>query len=195
MKLVATLLCSLFLMGCVAQQNFNTLAGGNEFSQAGLTYTAPEGYEWNILVQQTYRTNIATYGRDKNESYMISTTMYNIESNQNAQSFLSHIQSEHAKEPDTGRFENLREDEYSLNTNRKEICVNYSGSSKDLGAKRGGEHTIYEAYGMHCIHPENSSIGVFIEISRKAPLSQKESPLIQLGQKLFNSVTLSEFKV
>ena len=184
----------LILAGCAAQPNFNKVAAGGSFSQAGLTYTTSEDFEWNVLTQHTYSTNLAAFGSDRNESYIISTTMFNIPPNQTGQQFLDFVKSERAKEPQTGRFENIRES-ISLYTARKEICTNFSSSSKDYGAKRSGEYTLYETYGMYCIHPYNKSIGVFIELSRKAPFSKNESQLNKHGEELLKSVEFSDFRV
>jgi hypothetical protein len=184
----------LTLVGCVTQPNFNKVVGGGSFSQAGLTYTTSDNFEWNVLTQHTYRTNLAAFGSDRNESYIISTTTFNIPPNQTGQQFLDFVKSERAKEPQTGRFENIKES-ISLYAARKEICANFSSLSKDYGAKRSGEYALYETYGMYCIHPYNDSIGVFIELSRKAPFSKSESPINKNGEKLLKSVKFSDFKV
>lgn len=194
MRLTVILILFQLLSGCAAQPNFNTVVGGNDFSQAGLTYITPVGFEWKILVQQTSRTNIATHGRNKDETYMISTTMYNIPPDQKAEEFLTYFKSESSGEPNTGRFEKISE-RIQLDKDRIEVCINYSRSSKDYGAKRSGEYTIYEVYGMHCIHPHKSSIAAYIEISRKSPFSQTDSPIDEIGRKLLKSVKLRDFKV
>lgn len=194
MQLLALSFLFLILTGCATQHNFNKVVGGRSFSQAGLSYTTSENFEWSVLTQYTYRTNLAAFGSDTNESYIISTTMFNIPPDQTGQQFLDFVKFERAKEPQAGRFEKIKES-INLYEARKEICANFSSSSKDYGAKRSGEYALYETYGMYCIHPYNNSIGVFIELSRKAPLSKSESPLNKHGEKLLNSVKFSDFKV
>lgn|GEM_PF-4335864 len=78
---------------------------------------------------------------------------------------------------------------------REEVCAYFSSSSKDYGAKHSDGYALYETYGMYCVHPYNNSIGVFIELSRKAPFSKSEGPINKLGEKLLISVKFSDFKV
>ncbi|MFT6791160.1 MAG: hypothetical protein ACJA04_000360 [Cellvibrionaceae bacterium] len=97
-----------------------------------------------------------------------------------------------SSEPKTGRFEKIKNREEIFNA-RPEMCVMHQ--SKDFGAKakRGGEFSILETYGMHCIHPTNQQVGVLVELSRKAPPNTTFSEFESMGATLLNSVVFREF--
>jgi hypothetical protein len=56
---------------------------------------------------------------------------------------------------------------------------------------RDGQYTIFEVYGVYCIHPNNNNIGLFIQLSRKAPFDQKNQLFKQLGQDLLDSIVFN----
>ena len=66
----------LTLVGCATQPNFNKVVGGGNFSQAGMTYTPSDNFEWNILTQHTYSTNLAAFGDSQGITRQSSATAY-----------------------------------------------------------------------------------------------------------------------
>ncbi len=48
---------------------------------------------------------------------------------------------------------------------------------------------------MYCIHPHNKDIGIFIQLSRKAPFSQKTELLNIWGEYLLDSVVFKPYKI
>lgn len=81
------------------------------------------------------------------------TILYNIDPPASKEAFLKFVQDARASDPDIGRFESIRNAE-ELYEGRPEMCVLYRAASKDYSARavRGGQHTVFETIGMHCVH-------------------------------------------
>jgi hypothetical protein len=109
------------------------------------------------------------------------------------QQFLAHVKSGRAAEPQTGRFEVVRNDE-QLYTERAETCVKHEAESKDFGAKRGSDYSLIQYVGMNCIHPKNPTIGIFVEFSRKAPPGTEYLEFRTRGSELLKSVEFSAYR-
>jgi hypothetical protein len=107
--------------------------------------------------------------------------------------FLEYVKKGRAAEPQTGRFETLKNDEH-LSDQRQEVCVEHRMTSKDYGVTRGGSFATIEYLGMNCIHPDDASIGVFVELSRKAPPSVTDPAFEAAGAGLLRSVEFKRFK-
>ena len=192
---IITLITILFLLtSCVTRPDFMKINGGQRMQQHGVSFVPPTNKSWSILVQQSYKTTLAVKGDDDNESIIIAVSMFNIEKQKTKDSFLAFIKNERGKEPATGRYEVI-DKSLSLYNERKETCVKYTSSSKDFGSKRSNKYTIYETFGMYCIHPNKPKIGVFIELSRKAPIGNKNTSFNSLGEELLKSVVFNEFRV
>lgn len=187
--LVCVVLLSL-ITGCVSLPQH---PGGQEFTQPGVSFTPPAGNQWSILGLSTYQTALMTKGKDANESYLVATQLFQIPAFGSKDEFLQFVRKGRASEPQTGRFETIKNEE-ALYQQREETCVKHRAASKDYGAKRGGEYAIYETYGMNCIHPKNSKVGVFIEFSRKAPVGVSNTEFDGLGENLLKSVRFTEFR-
>ncbi len=194
MKAIAIFVSLLFLDSCATQPSFEKFVGGNRLSQPGVSFVPPTTKVWQILVFYTYQTTLAMYGDDPNESFIAQVSIFNIPSQGSDKTFLSLIQDKSAEEPKTGRFEMIEESLVPYEE-RKEECIKKRTSAKDYGAKRGGTYTIFETYGMYCVHPKKPSIGVFVELSRKAPFGRINSEFETLGEQLLQSVVFSDFRV
>lgn len=193
MKIVSLFIILLLLSACVTTQNYRQINGGARMHQPGISFIPPTNKLWSILAQDTYRTTLATRG-DENESIITAISIFNIPVQKSKESFMKFINNERNKEPKTGRFEVIN-NSLSLDKERSEICVKHNSSSKDFGAKRDNKYTLFETYGMYCIHPSKPNIGVFIELSRKAPMGIKNKSFNSFGEQLLKSVTFKDFKV
>lgn len=183
----------LFSVAATAEENKNleTLPIGVVFSQEGVSFVQPSSNPWQVVVQQPYKTTLATRGVDNSETLIAAIILFRLKEVYNGESFLSFIEQRRAEEPDTGRYGVLMS-RLTPNNNRSEICVNHRSSSKDTQAIRNGQQTLFETYGMYCVHPHDNRIGVFIELSRKAPLDIDNPMFLDLGESLLKSVTFSE---
>lgn len=167
--------------------------GGQPFIQPGVSFTPPAGSQWSLAMLSTYQTILATKGKIANESLIVLTQLYQVPPFNSKDEFLNFVQKGRSGEPQTGRFETIKNHE-TLYEQREEICVKHIAASKDYGAKRGGEYSIYETYGMNCIHPKNAKVGILIELSRKAPAGTSNDEFNQLGENLLKSVQFSDFR-
>src|SRR5439155_14420042 len=122
-------------------------------------------WPWSIAVRSTYQISLLTAGPSPDESFAVAANIFQLPSFKANDEFLAYVQKQLSDDPQIGRFENLGTHVESYD----QTCVKYTHSAKDFGAKRGGTFTIYETYGMECIHPKNPRVGVRIELSRKAP--------------------------
>ena len=194
MKIITLLTILLLLSSCMTKPNYETINGGQRIQQAGSSFVPPTNKAWSIIAQQTYRTMLAMQGENKKETIIISSSMFNIEPHESKASFLSSIKKVRNSEPDTGRFEVIKQS-LDIYSERTEICAKFSSSSKDFGAQRDNKYTIYETYGMYCIHPNKPNIGFHIELSRKAPFGNENKLFNSLGEQLIKSVEFIKFKV
>jgi len=188
-KLLLVLFLSV-ISGCVSLPQH---PGGQEFSQPGVSFTPPSGYQWSILSLSTYQTALITKGKSDNESFIVATQLFQLPPFNSKDEFLKFVQKGRASEPQTGRFEIIINAE-SVYERPDVTCVKHRAASKDYGAKRGGEYAIFETYGMNCIHPKNSKVGLFVELSRKAPADTSNDEFIRLGENFLNSVRFTEFR-
>jgi len=186
----AILLFSLLLLSsCVSLPQY---PGGQRINLAGYSFVPPADKQWSMLMMSTYQTVLAAKGNNPKETFVIAAQIIQISTFTDKDEFLKYVQKGRAAEPQTGRFELIRNSEI-LDSGRMETCVKHIAVSKDYGAKRGGLYTIFETYGMNCIHPNNPKIDVFIELSRKAPMESQSDELDKIGQELLDSVKFSEF--
>lgn len=185
-------LISLFLItSCVSSPP--RYAGGQRIYSPGVSFVPPNVTQWSMLMNSTYQNVLASYGRTPDESFIVATKIVQSSTFTSKEEFLKAVKDQRAAEPQTGRFELISNNEF-LDTGRTETCVKHIAASKDFGAKRGGEFTIYETYGMNCIHPNNPTIGVFVELSRKAPPNVPYNEFKSLGEELLQSVKFTEFR-
>jgi hypothetical protein len=169
------------------------IAGGQKITQAGYSFIVPGNKSWSVLVQSTYQITIGVVGDRPDETFIVSAATVQIPAFSTAQDFLAHVKAGRRAEPKTGRFEIIKNDE-QLYTERSETCVKHETESKDFGAKRGNDYSVIQYFGMNCIHPKNPTIGIFVELSRKAPPGV-ESPLFRtMGSQLLKSVQFSAYK-
>lgn len=181
------------VVGCATAPSFPQLRGGQRVDQPGISFVAPSGGPWSVLVASTYQISLARQGTLPAESYVVQASIYPLPTFDSKEQYLEHVRNGRAAEPQTGRFELIRNHE-EFAGRRQETCVKHQAASKDFGAKRGGEYTVYETYGMNCIHPRNAQVGVFIEISRKAPPDLASPGLEQSGAALLESVQFRDFR-
>jgi hypothetical protein len=165
---------------------------GQRIDQPGVSFTPSPERTWLYLVRSTYQALLRAEGSSTNETYVTAVNIYQLPSVLSPEQFLAHVKAERAAEPQTGRFETVSNNE-QIYTQRPEVCVKHRTTSKDYGAKRGGDFSVVDYLGMNCIHPNSERVGVFVEFSRKAPAGADES-FDDEGIRLMRSVTFSAFK-
>ena len=145
-------------------------------------------------MRSTYQSAFGALGMPKNDTLIVSSSVHNVEAYSTKEDFLREIHEGRASEPFTGRFELLRNGE-QLYAGRPETCVIYRSASKDFGAeaKRGGDYTVLETIGMHCVHPSNPSVGMRFELSRKAPPGTTYPNFDAEGEAFLQSVEFKAF--
>jgi hypothetical protein len=181
------------LIACAGVPQRPEIPGGQKVTQAGVSFVAPGNKSWSVMVQSTYQVTLGAWGDSPNETLIASVSTYPIPIFSSPTDFLSYVKSGRAAEPKTGRFEVIKNDE-QLFTERAETCVKHETESKDYGAKRGSDYTVIQYFGMNCIHPKNPTIGIFVELSRKAPPGIAYPQFKTLGSQLLKSVEFSVYK-
>lgn len=184
----------ILLAACSTTPDLDMVQGGTRMDLSGVSYVLPDGQPWAVIMRQTYQTVFGAMGQPRNETLIVSSALYNIQPPATPADFLQAVQAGRSNEPATGRFEILRNTE-QLVTDRSETCVRYRSASKDFGvdARRGGQYTILETIGMHCVHPDKPNIGVQVELSRKAPPDLGYPGFDAEGLTMLRSVTFREF--
>jgi len=167
--------------------------GGQKVTLAGVSFIAPPGITWFVMVQSTYQVTLGAKGDNPNETLIVNVSTYQIPTFSAPEDFLAYVKYSRAGEPKTGRFEIIKNDE-QLYMERVETCVKHETESKDHGAKRGGDYTIIQYFGMNCIHPKNTAVGILVELSRKSPPGIEYPQFKTLGSRLLNSVDFSAYK-
>ncbi len=194
MKRIIIYLFCLLSASCVSVPNFDTVRGNNKqrIAIAGASFIPSGDMVWIIEKHHTYQATL--FNRYQDETLAIALETFNLSNETDKENFLSFIKEQDKQSPKTGRFERLNQSFEPYNHQNAQ-CVKHIASSKDYGAKRDGEYTIFEVYGMYCIHPHNNDIGIFIQLSRKAPFSQKTELLNTWGQDLLDSVVFKPYKI
>lgn len=194
MRPVIYLVLFTVLSSCVVAPRYDYLEGGQTVKQPGVSFVLPEGKPWSAISRSTYEAHFGRFGESKKETLVVYVTVYNIPQVASKQEFLELVKKGRAKEPETGRFEKIRNSE-EINQERSETCVVHKAASKDFGvdARRGGEYSVYETYGMNCIHPGKPAVGIMVELSRKAPPENPYPGFDFMGANLLKSVTFGEF--
>lgn len=184
---------AVFLTACAAPPSYQFIQGGDRVSQPGVSFVLPSGFQWTALLRSTYNGSFGAF-RGKDDTLIVGYTVYNLEPFETEDEFLRQISDGRAAEPKTGRFESVSNTE-ELYEDRSETCMIYRSTSRDFGveARRGGEYSVLEMVGMHCAHPLNKSVGVQVELSRKAPPANEYPELEGKALRLLRSVEFSEF--
>lgn len=184
----------LLLGSCVSTPNYQFIEGGERVDQPGVSFVLPPKHRWAAIIRTTYQAAFGALGMPKNDTLIVASSVYNIRPFATKEEFLSMVREGRANEPETGRFENLRNVE-ELYADRPETCVIYKSASKDFGAeaKRGGDYSVLEMVGMHCVHPDKPSVGIHVELSRKAPPGTTYPTLEADALSLLRSVRFGAF--
>ena len=193
MRLIVIVALTFTLSACVGASQRPQISGGERVTLAGVSFVAPANKSWIVLVQSTYQITVGTKGDNPNETLIASVSTFQIPTFSSPQDFLSYVKSARAAEPKTGRFEIIKNDE-QLYVARSERCVKHEAESKDFGAKRGNDYTVIEYFGMNCIHPKNPTVGIFAELSRKAPPGIEYPEFKTMGSQLLESVEFSAYQ-
>lgn len=182
------------ISSCATAPSYQFLRGGETVDQPGVSFVLPEGKLWIAMIRSTYEAAFGASPMPRNDTLIVAVRVYTAPPSTNKQEFLEAIKRGRIDEPQTGRFERIRNRE-ALYGIRPETCVVHQAASKDFGAeaKRGGEYSILETYGMNCIHPIKPQVGVLIELSRKAPPGTKFPEFEAMAQTLLKSVKFGEF--
>jgi len=164
---------------------------GQRVDQPGVSFTPPDGKAWSVLMRSTYQVVLGAQG-SSNETYVTSVNVYQLPGGLSPEQFLAHVKTGRAAEPQTGRFELISNNEQPY-TDRPEVCVKHRSTSKDHGARRGGDFTLVDYLGMNCIHPSSPQVGVFVELSRKAA-TPADARFDDDGIRLLRSVAFAQFR-
>ncbi|RJQ72302.1 MAG: hypothetical protein C4519_18620 [Desulfobacteraceae bacterium] len=185
---------SVLLVSCVTAPSYQNLQGGERVEQPGVSFVLPTGQKWSAIMRSTYQIAFGALGMPKNDTVIVSSTVYNIDPPASKEEFLKTLQKRRSSEPNTGRFEVIQNTE-QVYEDRSETCVIYRSASKDFGAeaKRGGQYSVLEMLGMHCVHPDKPNIGIQVEFSRKAPPETTYPQFENTGLTILQSVKFGEF--
>src|SRR5262249_52463289 len=147
---LALLLLLTAISGCATAPSFQFSRGGETVTQPGVSFVLPEGKSWVAILRSTYQAIFGATPMPKHETLVVSAHVYNAPAFATREEFLEAIKKGRIDEPQTGRFEIIRNTE-ALYDARAETCVVYQSASKDFGAeaRRGGEYTVLETFGMH----------------------------------------------
>ena len=184
----------LVVSSCVTAPSYQFLPGGETVKQPGVSFVLPKGKSWAAFMRSTYEAAFFANPMPRNESLSVLSVVSNAPVITNKQGFLEHVKTGLSGGPETGRFERMKLNA-SLYEQRAEICVVYQSAEKDFGveARRGGEYSVYETYGMFCIHPDNPKVKVRVELSRKAPPGTMFPEFDAMAQGLLKSVVFGAF--
>jgi hypothetical protein len=182
------------LSACVVGPSYQEFWGGERVYQPGVSFELPAGKSWVALIRTTYQAAIGTRDMPPNETLIVATSVYDLPGYANKEEFLQAVKQGRAAEPATGRFEKISLVE-RLYDARPETCVFHQSASNDYGveAKRGGQYTVYETFGMNCMHPDYPAVGILVELSRKAPPGTTFPEFETMGSFLLQSVQFGEF--
>lgn len=194
MRRTLLLIIAAMLLGCVSASSYQLFDGGHRVEQPGVSFVMPEGLKWFAIVRSTYQGVFGAIGTPENDTLIVSCKVYSIQPVSSKKDFLNEVHELRIREPNTGRFESIRNTE-QLYDNRPETCVIYRSASKDFGAeaKRGGQYSILETIGMHCVYPSKPAVGIQVELSRKAPPDTSYKNFDEIGIALLQSVKFGAF--
>jgi hypothetical protein len=190
----ALLLLILAITSCAAAPSYQFHLGGETIHQPGVSFVLPKGKPWAAVIRSTYQAAFGAGQMPKDDTLIVAVQVYNTPPFTNRLEFLEAVKNGRAAEPQTGRFERIRNSE-AISEGRSETCVVHQSASKDFGveAKRGGEYSILETFGMNCVHPLRPQVGVLVELSRKAPPGTSLPEFEAMAQGLLSSVSFGEF--
>jgi len=188
------ILLTLVISSCVVVPNYQYINGGVRVTQPGVTFILPKTKSWVAILRSTYEAAFGANRMPRHESLIVATRVYNMPSVSNKQDFLEYITQKRESGPKTGRFEKIR-NQQALYPDRTEMCIVHQSASKDFGreAKRGGDYSVFETYGMNCRHPLKPQVGIFFELSRKAPPATDFPEFETMAQNLLKSVKFVGF--
>ena len=191
---LAWLLLVLAIASCVTAPGYQFLRGGETVHQPGVSFVLPEGKPWIAMIRSTYQAAFGAGEMPENDTLIVAVLVYDAPPSASKQEFLEAVRRDRAAEPQTGRFEVIRNSE-AISDERAETCIVHQSASKDFGAeaKRGGEYSVLETFGMNCIHPLKPKVGVLIELSRKAPPGTTFPGFDAMAERLLGSVSFGEF--
>jgi hypothetical protein len=185
---------AVLLASCAGAPSYQYFRGGDRVDQPGVSFVLPVHHKWAAIMRSTYQSAFGALDMPKNDTLIVSSSVYNVPPGLSKEDFLKKVQVERISGPKTGRFELLSNVE-KLYEERAETCVLYKSASKDFGqeAKRGGEFSLFETIGMHCVHPGKPNVGVQVEFSRKAPPGTSYASFEAVGLAVLHSARFREF--
>lgn len=195
MRLILSFISAFALSACVTAPSYQQFSGGTQVDQPGVSFVLPAEKSWSAIIRSGYQVSLGANERTNNETFIVSVQTYRIPAFSSSQKYLEFVKtSRTANDPDTGKFEIIRNHE-ELYAARTETCVKHESASKDFSASavRKGSYTVLETFGMNCIHPNNPSVGVYIELSRKAPPDVAAPEFNEMGSRLLQSAKFNAF--
>jgi len=190
MRIPLSLFSLILLSACVSIPRH---PGGQRLDMAGVSFVPPAGKEWSMIKNTTYHIILTANGKNSNENFTVAAQVTEIPQFASKEEFLKTVQEQKAAELQTGKFELINNKEF-LDDNRPETCVKHMIAYRDYGKKSGEDFTIYETYGMNCIHPNNPKLGILVELSRKAPPEILGPDFENLGENLLRSVQFTNIR-
>jgi hypothetical protein len=195
MRLILSFISAFALSACVTVPSYQQFSGGSQVEQPGVSFVLPAEKTWSAIIRSGYQVSLGANERTNNETYIVSVRTYRIPTFSSTQKYLEFVKAgRSANEPETGKFELIKNHE-ELYAARTATCVRHESASKDFSASavRNGSYTVLETFGMNCIHPNNPTVGVFIELSRKAPPDVAAPEFNAMGSRLLQSAKFNVF--
>ena len=160
----------------------------------GVTILPPKNGNWIVMAASGYQSSLASNGSNKNESFVVNVSIFQLPDLGTDKKFLEHIVNLRAASPNTGRFEN-RENTENLSPLNGAICMKYHSKSKDTNAKiQGGKASmLLESIGYNCQHPKRNTVGVNIEYSSRYFADTEYLSLENDSNAIFSNIKFTEF--
>src|SRR5690606_1528744 len=96
------------LVSCAAPPSYQYLQGGERVDQPGVSFLLPAGQKWGAIIRSTYQSAFGALGMPKNDTLIVSTSVYNVQPSASREDFLKVVHEGRTSEPNTGRFEVVR---------------------------------------------------------------------------------------
>lgn len=189
---IIILVSSLFLVSCVTVAP--VVNSNSPINIYGVTTLPPQNGDWLVMAASGYQSSLASAGYNKNESFVVNVSIFQLPVLETDQKLLEHIVNSRVSGPKIGRFENQENTENLLSLNGA-VCVKYHSISKDTNAKiQGGKASmLLESIGYNCQHPKNNTVGVNIEYSSRYFEGSKNPSLENDSDAFFNNIKFTEF--
>lgn len=162
---------------------------------SGLSVFPPVNGKWHKVQHSAYQLVLMSRGKEKDESIGVNISLFQLPQFDSDDEFLSYVKQGRSQEPNTGRFNILKNNE-SISALKEAKCVKYHSISEDHGAKKVSSNSslmLLENIGYNCKHPLNQSVGVNIEYSLRHYQKQTYESLGSDSKEFFNKIKFLNF--